>query len=260
MRIKLISWNVNGLRAVVKHSFVNSVREMNPDILALQEIKVQEHQLPKEIEELRFEKFWSFGLRPGYSGVATFTREKPLQVKYGIGVKKFDDEGRILITKHKFGELEFSLYNIYFPNGKMSEERLRYKLDFYDALLRFINRKRKEGEKIIICGDFNTAHREIDLKNPKSNEKNSGFLPVERKWIDKYLDSGFVDSFRYINGDKIQYSWWTYRFNARAKNIGWRIDYFLIDKRLVKFLEDAFILDNVFGSDHCPVGIILKTK
>ena len=257
-KMKLISWNVNGLRAVVKHDFIKSVEAMNPDVLALQEIKIQEKQLPEEVKQLNYNKNWSFGLRAGYSGVATFSKEKPLSVKYGIGIKKFDDEGRILITEHRVGSVKFFLYNIYFPNGKMSDERLKYKLDFYEALLKFIHDRRLEGDKIIICGDLNTAHREIDLKNPKSNEKHSGFLPIEREWIDKYLSEGFVDSFRFIHGDEVKYSWWSYRFNARAKNVGWRIDYFLVDERLKKYLKDAFILNEIKGSDHCPVGITLE--
>ncbi|NIA03936.1 MAG: exodeoxyribonuclease III [Nitrospiraceae bacterium] len=257
--MKIISWNVNGLRACVNHGFVGSIKDIDADIVALQEIKVQENQIPKQISQLSdYIKIWNFGVRPGYSGVATFTRPKPEEIVKSIGIKKFDDEGRVIITKYNIKGFKFSLYNVYFPNGKMSDGRLKYKLDFYDELLKLVQKKRKDGEKIIICGDFNTAHKEIDLKNPKSNEKYSGFLPVERKWLDKYLNEGFIDSFRGIHGDKVKYSWWTYRFNARAKDVGWRIDYFFVDSKLKKNLKDAFILNNIYGSDHCPVGITLN--
>ncbi len=259
MKINILSWNVNGLRACVRNNFVSTVKKLNPHILCLQEIKVQESQIPKEIDELsEYTKLWSFSKKPGYSGVATFTKIKPKDYLTGISVKKFDDEGRIIVTDYDIKGFKFSLYNIYFPNGKMSDERLKYKLEFYDVLLKHLKQKMKSGVKVIVCGDFNTAHKEIDLKNPGPNSKYSGFLPIERKWLDRYLEAGFIDSFRHIHGDEIKYSWWSYRFNARAKNIGWRIDYFYVDKRLEKNLDDAFILDNIYGSDHCPVGITLK--
>ncbi len=258
MKLKIVSWNVNGLRACVSHGFVDSVKKISPDILALQEIKVKQHQVPSEINRLNFFKVWNPAKRPGYSGVATFSKEEPLEIGRNIGVKEFDDEGRVIITRHNLGKDSFLLFNVYFPNGKMSDERLKYKLDFYSSLLKFIHKKRSSGEKVVICGDFNTAHKEIDLKNPKSNAKFSGFLPEERVWLDKYLNEGFIDSFRFIHGEEVKYSWWSYRFNARAKNVGWRIDYFFVDENLKKYLKDSFILNETSGSDHCPVGIILE--
>ena len=189
--------------------------------------------------------------RKGYSGVGLLTKTKPLSIKNTIGIKKFDIEGRILIAEYP----QFHFYTIYFPNGKLSQERLDYKLDFYDTLLKHFVRERKKGKNLVICGDYNTAHKEIDLTHPKENAKRSGFLPIEREWIDKLVTKGFIDTFRQYNQDPNQYSWWDLRTRARERNVGWRIDYFFVNQEFFPNVKNAFILPEVMGSDHCPVGI-----
>ncbi len=193
-------------------------------------------------------------IKKGYSGVATYTKEEPISVKHGIGIERFDSEGRILITEFK----DFILLNIYFPNGQRDEERLQYKLDFYEALFNYCDELVEEGKKLVICGDYNTAHNEIDLKNPKTNEKASGFLRIERDWLDKIIERGYTDTFRNMNPDKIKYSWWSYRFKARERNAGWRIDYHFVSNNLLDRVENTEILNEVYGSDHCPVMLELK--
>ncbi len=250
--IEIISWNVNGIRAIANKEALQWIDERDIDILCLQEIKAQKEQIPENLFEKDFgEVIINSGERKGYSGTATYSMLKseytsPCQ---GIDTK---NEGRIIETH--YGDIV--LFNIYFPNGQKDEERLAYKMKFYDDFLAHCEQLKNEGKSIIVCGDVNTAHREIDLKNPKSNAKTSGFLPIEREWIDKFLDHGYIDTFRYVHGDvEDAYSWWSYRFNARVKNVGWRIDYFFISEDLAESLEDAFILDYIEGSDHCPVGI-----
>jgi len=201
-----------------------------------------------------FQSYWCCAERKGYSGVATYSKIAPDNVEYGFGIEHFDNEGRILITKFP----QFTLLNIYFPNGKRDQERLDYKMAFYDATLDFCNDLREKGEKLVVSGDYNTAHKEIDLANPKENEKNSGFLPIERAWLDTFVANGYVDSFRLFHDEPDQYSWWTYRFKAREKNIGWRIDYHFVSDDLVSAVKDAFIMPEVMGSDHCPVGVELE--
>ncbi len=255
MSLKIVSWNVNGMRAVLKKGFMEWFKREAPDILLVQETKSKVDQLPPEVVNPEgYYAYWHDAEKPGYSGVATFTKIKPLEVQFKVGVEEFDREGRIIITKYPW----FTLFNIYFPNGKQSEERLRYKLRFYDFMLEYWLELRKKGEKLIIGGDLNTAHKPIDLKNPKANEKYSGFLPIEREWIDKFLSHGFIDTFRYLYPDKVQYTWWTYRFNARARNIGWRIDYFFVSEDLIDLVEDSYALDDVMGSDHCPIVLKLR--
>ncbi len=254
--IKIVSWNVNGIRAVFKKGLLEWLAAEKPDILCLQEIKAQEIQVPVEILKLSgYESHWNPAQRPGYSGVATLTRQKPLAVKKGLGVMRFDVEGRVLETEFD----DFTLLNIYFPNGGMSPERLRFKLDFYDQALKYFLALRKKGKKLVICGDYNTAHQPIDLKNPKENENTSGFLPVERAWLDKFIASGFVDTFRVFNQSPDQYSWWDMRTRARERNAGWRIDYHFVSEDLKARLGGAFISPEVTGSDHCPVGLLLKS-
>lgn len=254
--MKLISWNVNGLRAALRNGFLDALQEMAPDVLCLQEVKLQEEQIPDEIKTLPgYESHWHFARKKGYSGVATFTRLRPQKVYSGLGIEKFDSEGRVVVTEFE----SFILFNIYFPNGQRDHGRVVYKLEFYAELLKQVNKLRDEGKRVIITGDFNTAHKEIDLKNPKSNQNTSGFLPEEREWIDRYLQEGWIDTFRYFYPDLAeQYTWWSYRFNARKRNIGWRIDYFMISENLLPYLKDAFILPEITGSDHCPVGIELE--
>jgi len=251
--LKLLSWNVNGIRAIHKKGFVDWVLKEKPDILCLQETKARPEQLPKELLNIdAYLPFFSHSkIKKGYSGVAVYSQINPVDVKYGFGIPKFDDEGRILILDYK----DFILFNIYFPNGKMSEERLQYKLDFYDAFLNYADDLLKEGRKLVICGDVNTAHKEIDLARPKENEKTSGFLPVERQWIDKFLSHGFVDTFRMFNDQPGNYTWWDMQTRARERNVGWRIDYFFVSENFKNNVKNAFILPEVMGSDHCPVGI-----
>ncbi|ATW23444.1 exodeoxyribonuclease III [Candidatus Formimonas warabiya] len=252
--MKIVSWNVNGLRAVQKNGFLDWVQKEQPDILCLQETKIQEDQLTEELKGIPgYQAYFSFAQRKGYSGVATYVKEEPLFVRYGIDDPKFDGEGRILIT----GYADFTLFNIYFPNGQKDDQRLNYKMEFYDAVLAYCDQLVSQGSKLIICGDYNTAHQEIDLKNPKSNEKRSGFLPEERAWMDKFSAHGYIDTFRWFYPDLVKYSWWSYRFNAREKGVGWRIDYHFVSQNLIEKIKKADILDDVMGSDHCPVIIEL---
>lgn len=254
MYMKIYSWNVNGIRAIKGKGFIEWVTEQRPDVLCLQETKIQENQISEELKNIKgYYSYFSCAEKKGYSGVATYTKQKPISVRYGIGIERFDSEGRILITEFE----DFTLLNIYFPNGQKDDIRLNYKMDFYDALLNYCETLRVNGEKLIICGDYNTAHRAIDLKNPKANEKYSGFLPIERAWMDKFISYGYVDTFRQLHETEEKYSWWSYRFKAREKNVGWRIDYFFVTEDLLGNIKEADILNEVVGSDHCPVCIIL---
>jgi exodeoxyribonuclease-3 len=253
--IKILCWNVNGIRAVEKRGFLPWLYQESPDILCLQETKAQPGQLLPEIEHpADYHACWNSPERKGYSGVATLSKEKPIEDEYGFGMEKFDLEGRVIITKYP----RFTLFNIYFPNGKMSEERLKYKMDFYDAFLDFVDPLKAKGEKLIICGDFNTAHKEIDLARPKENEDVSGFLPEERAWMDKFVAHGFVDTFRHFNKEPNHYTWWSLRTRARERNIGWRLDYIFVTENLVASVTEASIRSDVMGSDHCPVEIRLS--
>jgi len=259
-QIKLISWNVNGLRAVLKKDFFGAVKSMDPDILMLQETKLQEDQRTDEMVNIpSFESFWNYStVKKGYSGVAAYSKPVPTRVITDFNLPRFDGEGRLIQMDFD----AFTLFNIYFPNGQMSDDRLAYKLEFYDWFLEYAQGLRDEGKSLIITGDFNTAHNDIDLKNPKPNSKRSGFLRIERDVLDKMIQMGYVDTFRHFHPETVKYSWWSYRFSARKNNAGWRIDYFfvtqdLIDKGLVK---EAFIDNEIMGSDHCPVGLILETS
>ena len=253
--MKLISWNINGLRAVFKKDFLNTVASMNPDVLALQETKLQAHQRTDEMLKFGdYQSHWSYSVvKKGYSGVAVYERAEPKHVQDGFGIEKFDSEGRVL--ELDFGSFVF--FNVYFPNGQRDEERLQYKLDFYESFFDYTDRLKNEGRSLVISGDFNTAHNEIDLKNPQSNKDRSGFLRVERDVLDEIIGRGYVDTFRHFYPDTVKYSWWSYRFNARKNNAGWRIDSFYVTKDLIDSgaVKDAFILNDVLGSDHCPVGI-----
>ena len=253
---KLLSWNVNGIRAVRGKGFLEWLYRESPDILCVQETKANPDQLDEDLREPRgYLAYWNFPERKGYGGVATFTKEKPLRIENDFGAPEFDTEGRAIITEYP----EFTLFNVYFPNGKKDDIRLKYKLDFYDAFLDLIEPLRAKGEKLIICGDYNTAHTEIDLSRPKENEKVSGFLPIERAWMDKLVSRGYIDSFRHFNKEANHYTWWDLKSGARARNVGWRLDYFFVTENLLDSLSQAFIMSEVMGSDHCPVGIILKT-
>ena len=250
--IEIISWNVNGIRAVANKEALKWIDNRECDILCFQEIKALESQIPDNLFDKEYqESFVNSAEKKGYSGTMTLST---LKSDYNSTCQNIDttNEGRIIETH--YGDIV--LFNVYFPNGQKDDERLSHKMKFYDDFLAHCEALREDGKSIIICGDVNTAHKEIDLKNPKANSERSGFLPIERKWIDKLLACGYIDTFRYVHGDvEDAYSWWSYRFNARANNTGWRIDYFFISEDLAESLEDAFILNNIEGSDHCPVGI-----
>lgn len=251
-----MSWNVNGIRACIKKGFLDWLSENKPDIVCLQETKADGEVLDQILPQIPgYKAYYNSAEKKGYSGVATLCRKDPASAKRGFGIRKFDSEGRVLITDHK----KFTLLNIYFPNGQKNDERLQYKLDFYDATLKFCNKLVKAGKKLVVCGDYNTAHTEIDIARPKENEKISGFLPIERAWLDTWVKAGFVDSFRLIHPDKKdEYSWWSYRSAARARNIGWRIDYHFVSQKLKSQVLDAGIDQKVMGSDHCPLWVEIK--
>jgi exodeoxyribonuclease III len=252
--IEILSWNVNGIRAVAGKKALKWVDERRPDILCLQEIKATASQFPDALFDTQYATLTiNGGERKWYSGTATFSHLTPESTDFCLDIDA-EHEGRII--QHDYDD--FVLFNVYFPNGQKDEERLAYKMAFYDRFLTYCDSLRDAGRSIVICGDVNTAHKEIDLKNPKANSKTSGFLPEERAWIDRLVDHGYIDTFRYVHGDvEEEYSWWSYRFSARTKNVGWRIDYFFISDDLAECLEDAFILQDIEGSDHCPVGIRL---
>jgi exodeoxyribonuclease-3 len=257
-QLKLISWNVNGLRAAMKKDFLGSFQKLDADVVAIQETKLQDSQLDADMRGISaYQTFWSHcTVKKGYSGVGTYSRVAPAGVCYGIGEPRFDAEGRII--EMDFGGLLF--FNVYFPNGQMSAERLQYKLDFYEAFFDYADRRRREGKSLVICGDYNTAHNEIDLANPKANENTSGFLRIERDWLDRIVARGYVDTFRHFHPDTVKYSWWTYRFKARERNIGWRIDYFFATNDLIEAdrVKEAFIDNDIHGSDHCPIGLVVE--
>ena len=253
--MKLISWNVNGVRAVVKKGFLDWLDQAQPDILCLQETKAHVDQLAAEIlTDHGYHTYWHSGERRGYSGVATFCKEEPLYVQEGLGIERYDAEGRVLVTEHE----NFLLYNIYFPNGQKDNERLQYKLDFYDDLLPIINEQVESGNNVVVTGDWNTAHHPIDLARPKQNVNTSGFMPIEREKLDMYVENGWIDTFRLFHPEGDRYSWWTYRFGARERNVGWRIDYFFVNEGFLDNVEDADIHDEIMGSDHCPVSLELS--
>jgi exodeoxyribonuclease III len=253
--MKLVSWNVNGLRAVCKKGFLDFFKTSGVDVLCLQETKCQLDQVPPEIAApAGYTTQYHSATKKGYSGVATFSKIPPIRVDRGFDIPRLDGEGRVLAYTYPF----FTLFNIYFPNGKRDDVRLKFKMDFYESFLKVIEKYRKRGEdKIVICGDVNTAHKEIDLARPKENSKISGFLPEERAWIDKLLSRGFIDTFREFEKGPSHYSYWDQFSFARERNVGWRIDYFFISENLRPRLKNAFIWPQVMGSDHCPVGIDL---
>lgn len=253
--IEILCWNVNGLRAVKNKGFLEWLQKESPDIICLQETKVQPEQLDNDLREpSNYKTYWNYPERKGYGGVATFSKTEPLNVKYIFNGEALDLEGRVIITEY-FG---FILMNIYFPNGKMGPDRLKYKMDFYEAFLGYADSLKAKGSKLVVCGDFNTAHKEIDIARPKENERVSGFLPMERAWIDNFISHGYVDAFRYFHKEPDQYSWWDMKTRARERNVGWRIDYFFVTENLLPAVSKAFIMSEVTGSDHCPVGIILR--
>lgn len=250
--LKLISWNVNGLRAVVGKGFVDIFNELDADIFCLQETKLQAGQI--ELDLPGYEQYWNYAERKGYSGTAVFTRIHPLSVAYGMGIAEHDTEGRVITLEYD----KFYLVNVYTPNSKDGLARLPYRMEWEDDFRTYLKGLEKT-KPVVLCGDLNVAHEEIDLKNPKTNRKNAGFSDEERAKMTELLEAGFIDTFRYFYPDKTgEYSWWSYRFNARKNNAGWRIDYFIVSDALKDQLESASIHQEIFGSDHCPVELKLK--
>lgn len=250
--IRVLSWNVNGLRAVHKKGFLEWLERDRPDILCVQETKSREDQIPSQVKNAQgYHTYFSSGHKKGYGGVGLFTRKKPLSVKFSLEIDGFDDESRVIVADYG----SYILFNVYFPNGKASKERLEYKLRFYDRFLDLMDHLLAEGHKIVVCGDVNTAQTELDIARPKQNEKISGFLPVERAWMDKFVSHGFLDTFRIFNKEGGHYSWWDLKTKSRERNVGWRIDYFFVSDNLKSRIKSAFIMTEVSGSDHCPVGI-----
>ena len=250
--MKLISWNVNGIRACVGKGFLDYFKEADADVFCIQETKMQAGQLELDLEG--YEQYWNYAQRKGYSGTAIFTKKKPLSVSYGIGIEEHDTEGRVITLEFE----DFYMVTVYTPNSQNELARLDYRMEWEDAFLSYL-KKLEENKPLIICGDLNVAHQEIDLNNPKTNRKNAGFTDEERGKFQTLLDNGFIDTFRYFYPDQTGiYSWWSYRFQARAKNAGWRIDYFLVSDSLKDRLTDAKIHTDVMGSDHCPVELVLS--
>lgn len=254
-RLRLASWNVNGLRSIAKKGFYEWLEKEQPEIVGLQETKISLEQIQEEMKAPPgYVSIFNCAERRGYSGVALYSKERPLSVKLGMDSPDFDREGRVITAD--FGD--FTLLNIYFPNGSANVERLIYKMGFYNAFAEYAARLEAAGHKLIICGDFNTAHKAIDLARPKANENISGFLPEERAWLDKFVQAGYADTFRHFNPDPHNYTWWHMRSGARARNVGWRIDYFFVSMSLVGRLHHATIEPHILGSDHCPVTLTLS--
>lgn len=248
--MRLMSWNVNGLRAVHKKGFLDWLAEAAPDVLCLQETKVSDGQVPDELVNVAgYSSYFAYPERKGYSGAALYSKTEPGSVALGFGVEEFDREGRTVVADYG----DFVLLNSYFPNGRSSRERLRYKMEFYDAFLEYACGLTADGRHVVICGDVNTAHKEIDLARPKQNSRLSGFLPEERRWIDRLLEEGFVDTLRMFNDQPGQYTYWDTMTAARERNVGWRIDYFFVSGSLAPSVTGADILPEVMGSDHCPI-------
>lgn len=250
--MKLISWNVNGLRACVTKGFLDFFKEVDADVFCLQETKLQPGQIELELDG--YHQYWNSAEKKGYSGTAIFTKQEPLSVSYGIGIEAHDHEGRVITLEFP----EYYVITVYTPNSQRELTRLDYRMQWEDDFLSYL-KKLEENKPVIFCGDLNVAHKEIDLKNPKTNRKNAGFTDEERAKMTALLDRGFIDTFRYFYPDQENiYSWWSYQFQARAKNVGWRIDYFIVSEALKDRLEDAKIYTDILGSDHCPVGLLLR--
>lgn len=251
--MRIVSWNVNGIRAVATKGFADEVAKMDADIICIQETKAMPEQLGPEIKELPGYKSWFYAAeRKGYSGTAVYSKIEPVSVQLGFGVEEFDHEGRVI--KMDFGD--FVLFNIYFPNGGRGDDYVKFKLRFYDCFLDQVNELKAMGKEVICCGDVNTAHKEIDLSNPKANSKVSGFLPEERVYMDKFAENGLIDTFRMLYPDKTEmYSWWSYKTFARERNVGWRIDYFFVTDGLKDKITESTMMSDVMGSDHCPIYI-----
>lgn len=253
--MKIISWNVNGIRAASQKGFLPFIEAANPDILCIQETKAHDHQLEDALLNIPgYSAYFHSGEKKGYSGTAVYYKTEPLAIRTGLSDPEFNNEGRTIIMEYP----DFILYNVYFPNGQKDDERLAFKMDFNRCIQNDVQELLAAGKNVIVCGDINIAHREIDLKNPKENAKRSGFLPEERAWVDDFLSIGMVDSWRVQHPEAIKYSWWSYRFNARANNAGWRIDSFFVSENFMSQVDSTDILDEVMGSDHCPIVLTLK--
>ncbi len=251
---KIVSWNINGLRAIFRKGFGTFLKKNNFDIVCVQETKIDENKVPDELKNVDdFNFYISSALRPGYSGVGIYTKTVPKNFGKGFGIARFDAEGRILWHDYE----DFILFNAYMPNGGREKKRLSYKLDFYNAFLSHLKNLLKDKKNIILTGDINTAHKPVDLARPKQNENNTGFLPEERAWIDRLLDAGFIDAFRLFDSGPDNYTWWDYKTKARERNVGWRLDYFFISKSLKENIKDCKIMSEVMGSDHCPIMLEL---
>ena len=251
--IRLVSWNVNGIRAAAKKGFLDWFKATSADIVCLQETKASPEQLDVSLTQVDgYHSFFSSStVKKGYSGVVIYTRHKPKTIVTGMGLPQYDDEGRIVATEFD----DFTLFNVYFPNGKASKERLQYKLDFYEAFQSHVQSLIGKGKGVIVCGDVNTAHKEIDLARPKENVKVSGFMPEERAWMDRFFEAGFVDTFRLFNQEPGHYTWWDVMTRARERNVGWRIDYFFVSQNIADRVKGAGVHPDVMGSDHCPVSL-----
>ena len=253
--MKLISWNVNGIRACDKNGFLKWFEDENADLVCVQEIKARPEQLEEKLRHpLKYHSYWNPAQKPGYSGTAVFSKKEPLSIQMGLGDPKFDGEGRVMILKYS----TFTLVNSYFPNSQRDHSRLPYKLAFCKKFLQVTEGLRAKGENLLMCADWNIAPAEIDLKNPKPNQKNAGFLPKERAWMSKFIDTGYVDVFRQFEPGGGHYTWWSYRPGVREKNVGWRLDYFMANEEHKDRLKKSYHRHQVFGSDHCPVGMELK--
>ena len=249
----IISWNVNGIRAILNKGFVNWLQTESPDMLCIQETKAHPSQLTEELlAPAGYQSFWQSAQKKGYSGVCIYTKKTPLEIET-LGIDEFDNEGRMQALYYD----DFVLINCYYPNSQAERNRLPYKLRFNQAILNYCNRQVTNGKNIVLCGDYNVAHQPIDLEHPKSNENNAGYYIEEREMMAKFLDSGYVDTFRHFCKEPKQYTWWSYRMGARAKNVGWRIDYFCVNQALLPKVKESTIMADVYGSDHCPVKLVV---
>lgn len=253
--MRVASWNVNGIRAATRNGFLNWFEDIEADLICIQESKAQKDQLDEEILHPKgYESIWHSAEKKGYSGVAIYSKNEPKEVHVGLGEDKFDSEGRVLTVE--YGDL--TLVTSYFPNSQRDHARLPYKLDFCESIHSYLNSLREAGQNVLVCGDFNISHKEIDLKNPKTNKKNAGFLPEERAWMDVFTEDGWVDTFRMFEPGGDHYTWWSYRPGIRDRNIGWRLDYFVANSEWTDRIEKSYHQPQVLGSDHCPVIIDIK--
>jgi exodeoxyribonuclease-3 len=253
--MRVLSWNVNGIRAAERKGFLAWLEQEKPDIVCVQETKANTEQLSDQLlRPSGYVTRWASAERKGYSGVSVFSRKPPLSFQEGLGINRFDSEGRTLILDYG----DFILFNLYVPNGGENNVRVPFKLEFCEEFLTVAERYHNDGRKLLICGDFNTAHKEIDLARPKENENNTGFLPEERAWLDRFVEKGYVDTFRAFNDEQGHYTWWDYKTFARRRNVGWRLDYFFATENMMSNIATAFILPEIMGSDHCPVGVDLE--